>query len=105
MQNCRNNNPYRRYANCRYSTNGCNSNSESCMPTNDERNHSVITPAYREHSGCCDRDDALDGMPIAMAYVPWQSWSHIYESGKGLHRGTIFEELDLPFRGRGGCNS
>ena len=52
-----------------------------------------------------DRDDALDGMPIAMAYVPWQSWRHIYEAGKGFHRGTIFEELDLPFKGKGGCNA
>ena len=52
-----------------------------------------------------DLDDALDGMPIAMAYVPWQSWRHIYEAGKGFHRGTIFEELDLPFKGKGGCNA
>lgn len=39
------------------------------------------------------------------AYVPWQSWRHIYEAGKGFHRGTIFEELDLPFKGKGGCNA
>ena len=52
-----------------------------------------------------DRDDALEGMSIAMAYVPWQSWRHIYEAGKGFHRGTIFEELDLPFKGKGGCNA
>ena len=62
-------------------------------------------PVYRERSGCSDRDDALDGMSIAMAYVPWQSWRHIYEAGKGFHRGTIFEELDLPFKGKGGCNA
>lgn len=42
----------------------------------------------------------LDGMSIAMAYVPWQSWRHIYEAGKGFRRGTIFEELDLPFKGK-----
>ena len=28
-----------------------------------------------------------------------------YEAGKGFHRGTIFEELDLPFKGKGGCNA
>ena len=38
-------------------------------------------------------------------YVPWQSWRPIYEAGKGFHRGTIFEELDLPFKGKGGCNA
>ena len=30
----------------------------------------------------------------------WQSWRHIYEAGKGFHRGTIFEELDLRLRGK-----
>ena len=29
----------------------------------------------------------------------------IYEAGKGFHRGTIFEELDLPFKGKGGCDA
>ncbi|MBU3841299.1 MAG: spore coat associated protein CotJA [Candidatus Ruminococcus intestinipullorum] len=43
-------------------------------------------------------------MPLAMAYVPWQNWQDIYEVHKGIHRGTIFEELDKPFFGRGGCN-
>ena len=52
-----------------------------------------------------DLDVATGTMPIAMAYVPWQSWRHIYEAGKGFHRGTIFEELDLPFKGKGGCNA
>lgn len=42
---------------------------------------------------------------LQWAYVPWQSWRHIYEAGKGFHRGTIFEELDLPFKGKGGCNA
>lgn len=48
--------------------------------------------------------DPLQGMPLAMAYVPWQEWRNIYNQEKALQRGTIFEELDLPFQGRGGCN-
>ncbi len=48
--------------------------------------------------------DILRGMPIAMAYVPWQEWRNIYEIQKGFRRGTIFEELDKPFQGKGGCN-
>lgn len=60
-------------------------------------------PVY-EKSSCCERDDALEGMPLAMAYVPWQNWKRIYEIEKGFARGTIFEELDKPFHGRGGCN-
>lgn len=46
--------------------------------------------------------DALAGMPLAMAYIPWQMWRKIYEAEKALCQGTIFEELDKPFRGIGG---
>jgi hypothetical protein len=41
-------------------------------------------------------------MPLAMAYVPWQQWQNIYEPCRALERGTIFEELDKPFLGKGG---
>ncbi len=37
------------------------------------------------------------GYPLAMAYVPWQQWKTPYDPAKGLSRGTIFEDLDLPF--------
>ena len=49
--------------------------------------------------------DELSNMPIAMAYVPWQEWRNIYEAEKGFHYGTIFEELNKPFRGIGGCQN
>ncbi len=55
---------------------------------------------------CCDgKYDELSGMPLAMAYVPWQEWQNIYEAEKGFHCGTIFEELNMPFNGirMGGC--
>lgn len=42
-------------------------------------------------------EDRLAGMPIAMAYVPWQRWKQTYSLEQGLNRGTIFPELDLPF--------
>lgn len=58
-------------------------------------------PVCRDHS---DKHDELSSMPLAMAYVPWQKWRNLYECGKGLDRGTIFEELDKPFRGIGGCS-
>nr|WP_243207112.1 spore coat associated protein CotJA [Mediterraneibacter hominis] len=43
-------------------------------------------------------------MPLAMAYVPWQKWQNIYEPCKGLSQGTIFQDLDKLFYGKGGCN-
>lgn len=57
-----------------------------------------------QSTSCCERDDQMEGLPLAMAYVPWQMWKKIYSVEKALHRGTIFEELDKPFEGIGGCN-
>ena len=93
-------------------------------------NYRYHTPDYMRRSGCsrpsqapqtsapcsqpaaesmCCGDtndyDELNGMPLAMAYVPWQEWRNIYEAEKGFHKGTIFEELNKPFKGimMGGC--
>ena len=43
-------------------------------------------------------------LPIAMAYVPWQKWRDVMKPHDAIRRGTIFEELSLPFYGKGGCN-
>ena len=40
--------------------------------------------------------------PPGMAYVPYQQWGEIYQSEKGLSRGTMFPVLDLPFMPNGG---
>ena len=44
-----------------------------------------------------------DAFPIAMAYVPWQCWTQIYQPEKALQRGTLFCQLDKPFTGRRNC--
>ena len=41
--------------------------------------------------------------PIAMAYVPFQQWGETYSLDKGFERGTIFPELDFPFKPEEGC--
>ena len=79
MQNYRNNNAYRQ-------------NNSTRMPMRPV----PTTPCYNT------QDDALEGMPIAMAYVPWQNWQQIYDLEQGFCRGTIFKELDKPFLGKGG---
>ena len=48
-------------------------------------------------------NDEMNGMPFAMAYVPWQEWKNLYTCEQALQRGTIFAELDKPFKGIGGC--
>lgn len=37
--------------------------------------------------------------PLAMAYVPYQTWEEPYEDEVALCRGTIFPSLDKPFIG------
>lgn len=48
------------------------------------------------------RRDSWDDKSLAMAYVPWQTWRDIYEAEKGFRCGTIFQELNMPFLGKGG---
>jgi hypothetical protein len=48
-------------------------------------------PGYRE-----------DEMVLAMAYVKWQDWKETYSEEAALKCGTLFKELNLPFRGEGG---
>ena len=47
--------------------------------------------------GCAVQRPMQPDMPIAMAYVPMQRWNQVYDMSRGLTRGTIFPELDLPF--------
>ena len=57
---------------------------------------------------CCDNLDGssnnlnsmiLNNLPLAMSYVPFQNWNKTYDLAIGLERGTIFPDLDLPFKG------
>ena len=41
----------------------------------------------------------LKGYPLASVYSTLQDFKEIYDLDTGLKRGTIFEELDLPFYG------
>ena len=36
--------------------------------------------ANRQMAPCCEKNDALEGMPLAMAYVPWQMWRKLYDA-------------------------
>ena len=39
------------------------------------------------------------GMVLAMGYVPWQKWKDIYPPAVALANGTMFAELNKPFKG------
>lgn len=52
----------------------------------------------------CNFNENFDKFPVAMAYVPWQRLTHIYEDlDEALENGTIFPELNKPFVGRRCC--
>lgn len=42
----------------------------------------------------------LDKLPLTMAYVPMQQLGEVYSENDALDRGTLFPELDKPFRGK-----
>ena len=54
---------------------------------------------------CGERYDmsSCQDFALAMAYVPWQHFEHVYEPDRALQIGTIFPELNKPFCGRKGC--
>ena len=99
MQNYRNNAmPYN--VGCGNSYNGNYRNAAQMQVANVEQ-RTVSTE-------CCtlatESKHAWDNnMVLAMAYVKWQKWHKIYDAEKALRHGTIFEELDFPFCGIGGC--
>ena len=69
------------------------------------RNNAMAYNNYRQTPACAAPQtvkDGLEGMPLAMAYVPWQKFECTYEPAQGLKAGTIFPELDKPFYGRRG---
>ncbi len=45
----------------------------------------------------CSDSKALEDFPVAMAYVPWQSWNGVCKNlNAGFEAGTIFKELEKP---------
>lgn len=57
-------------------------------------------PSADTIDSACNKQETYDefgNMPLAMAYVPWQTWRNVYDSANGLHNGTIFGELIFPF--------
>lgn len=82
----------------------CRESKPCGTPVSEHHEPKCTMPKHKMQKPCHCPHDALQGLPIAMAYVPWQKWQNLYEHCKGFQRGTIFEDLTKPFHGRGGCN-
>lgn len=47
------------------------------------------------------KSEYIDIFPVAMAYVPWQHLTNVFENlEEAFKAGTIFPELEKPFKGR-----
>ena len=56
---------------------------------------------HMEHMHSNDiNNDCIDRMPLAMAYVPMQTFDQTYETMCALQNGTLFPELNKPFSGK-----
>ncbi|MDE6092699.1 MAG: spore coat associated protein CotJA [Ruminococcus sp.] len=42
--------------------------------------------------------------PLAMAYVPFQEWGEVYSDDEAFPVGTLFPDLNFPFRRGAGEN-
>ena len=67
------------------------------------RNYMMPQTAGRGCARMPETSFGRDEFALAMAYVPWQYFTSVYEPDKALEIGTIFPELDKPFlvEGRG----
>lgn len=50
-----------------------------------------------DNAGATSRFPA--NMPLGMAYVPFQQWGEVYSDEDAFCRGTLFPQLDFPFKG------
>ena len=46
----------------------------------------------------CAESQQMDGMRLAQAYVPPQNFEALYSQERALCAGTIFEQLDMPYK-------
>ena len=95
---------YRRQMNySRYSNMRSVQNSDcGCMPSPEPVCSPICNTRADQDCDCRERvmNDPLQGMPLAMAYVPWQQFCNLYDEHEAFHDGTIFKDLDLDFYGR-----
>ena len=79
---------------------GCGTNSAGRNSCN---NVCGYTPLRRNARGVqCGTDNHHShntSQHLAMVYSPYQEWKDIYCADKALMNGTLFAELDKPFKG------
>ena len=90
---------------------GCaipSSRAGSCTEETAEKSGCACGKSPRSEEGCSCRSGSengclLEGQSLAMVYSPYQKFDSLYDPRRGLCNGTIFTDLDKPFRGDGRC--
>ncbi len=63
--------------------------------------NNFFMPKTHEDSNCTDKVcPQVDSCPLTMAYVPFQTFTSVYDNTTALKNGTLFPELDKPFLGK-----
>ena len=70
----------------------CVSNSSTAVQT-------APPSAGEAFTGATISSNPLSGFPLAMAYVPYQSFEELNDPDKALECGTLFQALHMPFYG------
>ncbi len=88
---------------------GCGGNgSGGSYPGNSHCNgndHNARPNGYCEgYEGCGKHSWGLSGHPLAMVFASCQGFHSLYDTDEALKRGTLFNELDLPFEGADGSD-
>ena len=79
-------------------------NQRCVTPCRDNRPSGVVGGiVVQNRTDACDKENAIQGLPVAMAYVPWQEYGNLYPVSQAFRAGTLFAELNLDFMGRR-CN-
>lgn len=101
MEQYRNQNQWQRQNNARMSGRQQMPSSMQQRRTSQENTCACAetSPSHRDEKDCMDKTaDFMRDMPIGMSYVPMQHWRKIYAAEEGFSKGTIFAELDFPFK-------
>lgn len=64
-----------------------------------EPNNLEQVPMREPTENIMDDHSFPQNVSLAMAYVPYQTFTNLYDDETAFNRGTIFKALDLPFLG------
>lgn len=59
----------------------------------------MALPREEAHKRPVPETPLPEELPLAMAYIPFQTYGDVFSAEKALEAGTLFPDLDKPFYG------